>query len=149
MKALVVGGGGFVGPYLVRHLTKDLGYDVTVTKTEKETLTIDSAVVRNLDILDKDRISELLSEEKPDYLFHLAAQSSVAYSWKNPTLTVDVNIKGCVNLLEAVKDADKKPRVLLIGSGEEYGPVTYTPITLPTSEQVYISVVAVCLEQRL
>ena len=38
MKALVVGGGGFVGPYLVRHLTKDLGYDVTVTKTEKETL---------------------------------------------------------------------------------------------------------------
>ena len=121
MKALVVGGGGFVGPYLVRHLTKDLGYDVTVTKTEKETLTIDSAVVRNLDILDKDRISELLSEEKPDYLFHLAAQSSVAYSWKNPTLTVDVNIKGCVNLLEAVKDADKKPRVLLIGSGEEYG----------------------------
>ena len=121
MKALVVGGGGFVGPYLVRHLTKDLGYDVTVTKTEKETLTIDSAVVRNLDILDKDQISELLSEEKPDYLFHLAAQSSVAYSWKNPTLTVDVNIKGCVNLLEAVKDADKKPRVLLIGSGEEYG----------------------------
>jgi len=121
MKALVVGGGGFVGPYLVRHLTKDLGYDVTVTKTEKETLTIDSAVVRNLDILDKDQISELLCEEKPDYLFHLAAQSSVAYSWKNPTLTVDVNIKGCVNLLEAVKDADKKPRVLLIGSGEEYG----------------------------
>ena len=120
MKALVVGGGGFVGPYLVRHLTKDLGYDVTVTKTEKETLTIDSAVVRNLDILDKNQISELLSEEKPDYLFHLAAQSSVAYSWKNPTLTVDVNIKGCVNLLEAVKDADKKPRVLLIGSGEEY-----------------------------
>lgn len=48
MKALVVGGGGFVGPYLVRHLTKDLGYDVTVTKTEKETLTIDSAVINNL-----------------------------------------------------------------------------------------------------
>lgn len=40
---------------------------------------------------------------------------------ENPTLTVDVNIKGCVNLLEAVKDADEKPRVLLIGSGEEYG----------------------------
>lgn len=80
MKALVVGGGGFVGPYLVRHLTGDLGYEVTVTKTEKETLTMDSAVVKNLDILDKDQISELLKEEQPDYLFHLAAQSSVAYS---------------------------------------------------------------------
>uniref|UniRef100_UPI004024BAC6 GDP-mannose 4,6-dehydratase n=1 Tax=Lachnospira sp. TaxID=2049031 RepID=UPI004024BAC6 len=96
-------------------------YEVTVTKTEKETLAMDGAVVKNLDILDKNQISELLNEEKPDYLFHLAAQSSVAYSWKNPTLTVDVNIKGCVNLLEAVKDADEKPRVLLIGSGEEYG----------------------------
>ena len=121
MKALVVGGGGFVGPYLVRHLKDELGYEVTVTKTEKETLAMDGAVVKNLDILDKNQISELLNEEKPDYLFHLAAKSSVAYSWKNPTLTVDVNIKGCVNLLEAVKDADEKPRVLLIGSGEEYG----------------------------
>lgn len=121
MKVLVVGGGGFVGPYLVRHLKDELGYEVTVTKTEKETLAMDGAVVKNLDILDKNQISELLNEEKPDYLFHLAAQSSVAYSWKNPTLTVDVNIKGCVNLLEAVKDADEKPRVLLIGSGEEYG----------------------------
>ena len=47
MKALVIGGGGFVGPYLVRHLTDDLGYEVTVTKTVKETLTMDNATVRN------------------------------------------------------------------------------------------------------
>lgn len=121
MKALVIGGGGFVGPYLVRHLTDDLGYEVTVTKTVKETLTMDNATVRNLDILDMEQIRTLLEEEKADYLFHLAAQSSVAYSWKNPTLTVDVNIKGCINLLEAIRLVDKKPRVLLIGSGEEYG----------------------------
>ncbi len=38
MKALVVGGGGFVGPYLVRHLKDELGYEVTVTKTEKKHL---------------------------------------------------------------------------------------------------------------
>lgn len=121
MKALVIGGGGFVGPYLVRHLTDDLGYKVTVTKTVKETLTMDNATVRNLDILDMEQIRTLLEEEKADYLFHLAAQSSVAYSWKNPTLTVDVNIKGCINLLEAIRLVGKKPRVLLIGSGEEYG----------------------------
>lgn len=121
MKALVIGGGGFVGTYLVRHLTDDLGYEVTVTKTVKETLTMDNATVRNLDILDMEQIRTLLEEEKADYLFHLAAQSSVAYSWKNPTLTVDVNIKGCINLLEAIRLVDKKPRVLLIGSGEEYG----------------------------
>lgn len=121
MKALVIGGGGFVGPYLVKHLTNDLGYEVTVTKTVKETLVMDNATVKDLDILDIDQIKALLEEEKADYLFHLAAQSSVAYSWKNPTLTVDVNIKGCINLLEAIRQVDKKPRVLLIGSGEEYG----------------------------
>ena len=63
----------------------------------------------------------LLQEEKPDYIFHLAAQSSVAVSWKNPGLTVDVNIKGAVNVLEAVRIMEKPARVLLIGSGEEYG----------------------------
>ena len=36
MKALVIGGGGFVGPYLVRHLTDDCGYEVTVTNSWKE-----------------------------------------------------------------------------------------------------------------
>lgn len=121
MKALVIGGGGFVGPYLVRHLTNDLGYEVTVTKMENETLVMDNVKIRNLDILDIEQIVELLEEEKADYLFHLAAQSSVAYSWKNPSLTIDVNIKGCVNLLDAIRRIDKKPRVLLIGSGEEYG----------------------------
>lgn len=60
MKALVIGGGGFVGPYLVRHLTDDCGYEVTVTKTEKEQLVMDNAVVKNLDILDIGQIVELL-----------------------------------------------------------------------------------------
>jgi GDP-4-dehydro-6-deoxy-D-mannose reductase len=95
--------------------------EVDVTKTEKEELNLPNASVYNLDILDIAQISELLNRLKPDYIFHLAAQSSVAYSWKNPGLTIDVNIKGCANLLDAVKDLDYKPRVLLIGSGEEYG----------------------------
>jgi GDP-4-dehydro-6-deoxy-D-mannose reductase len=121
MKALIIGGGGFVGPYLVKELVQNQGMEVDVTKTEKEELNLPNASVHNLDILDIAQISELLNRLKPDYIFHLAAQSSVAYSWKNPGLTIDVNIKGCANLLDVVKDLDYKPRVLLIGSGEEYG----------------------------
>ena len=121
MKALIIGGGGFVGPYLAKHLTEDLGYTVTVTKTEKETLNLDGVGIANLNILDKEQIKELLVNEEPDYVFHLAAQSSVAYSWKNPSLTIDVNVKGCANLLDVLRELEKKPRVLLIGSGEEYG----------------------------
>lgn len=121
MKALIIGGGGFVGPYLVRELKDNCGYEVAVTKTEKETLNFEGVEIMNLDILKKEEIDALLAKVRPDYIFHLAAQSSVAYSWKNPTLTIDVNVKGCINLLESLKDLDYKPRTLLIGSGEEYG----------------------------
>ena len=121
MKALVVGGGGFVGPYLVKHLKEEQGMEVYVTKTEKETLDMDCSGIYNLDILELNQVAELLNKIRPDYIFHLAAQSSVAYSWKNPGLTIDVNIKGCVNLLDGIRQLDYKPRVLLIGSGEEYG----------------------------
>ena len=66
MKALIIGGGGFVGPYLVNHLVNDLKWEVTVTKTAKETLEMDNAKVVNLDILDKAQIGEVLSKEQPD-----------------------------------------------------------------------------------
>ena len=121
MKALIIGGGGFVGPFLVNHLHDDLGYEVAVTKTAKEQLALSNAVVYDCDILNKSEITDVLETVRPDYIFHLAAQSSVSVSWKNPALTIDVNIKGAVNMLDAVRELDYKPRVLLIGSGEEYG----------------------------
>ncbi len=126
MKSLVIGGAGFVGAYLVRHLKNDLNHQVVVTKMPNEELNIEGIdmgeiEVLNLNILQKQEIETLLKEIKPDYIFHLAAQSSVSVSWKNPSLTIDVNIKGSTNLLEVLKDLDFKPRTLLIGSGEEYG----------------------------
>lgn len=120
MKAMIIGGAGFVGAYLTRHLHDDLKWEVVVTKMPQEQIEANAKVV-DLNILESDKVVSLLQEEKPDYIFHLAAQSSVAVSWKNPGLTVDVNIKGAVNVLEAVRVMEKPARVLLIGSGEEYG----------------------------
>lgn len=136
MKSLVIGGAGFVGAYLVRHLRNDLGQEVVVTKMEHEQLYIDGVnkndiEILNLNILNEDEIVDLFNKVKPDYIFHLAAQSSVSVSWKNPKLTIDVNVKGGVNVLEALRKIDFKPRVLMIGSGEEYGHIrpNETPIT--------------------
>lgn len=131
MKALVIGGGGFVGTYLVNHLHDDLGYEVAVTKTSKENLQMNNAETYDLDVLDKEQIKYVLDKVRPDYVFHLAAQSSVALAWKNPTLTIDVNIKGSVNVLDVIRELDYKPAILLIGSGEEYGHIrsSETPIT--------------------
>lgn len=130
MKALIIGGAGFVGYYLTDHLLKDCGWSVSITKLEHETIEHTDISTYNLNILDKQAISSLLEEIRPDYIFHLAAQSSVSLSWQNPQLTVDVNIKGSVNLLDAVRELDYKPRILLIGSGEEYGHIlpSETPI---------------------
>jgi GDP-4-dehydro-6-deoxy-D-mannose reductase len=121
MKALVIGGGGFVGSYLANQLSNELGFEVFVTKTEREQLSLANAKIYDCDILQKEQIEQVLKTIRPNYIFHLAAQSSVAHSWKNPGLTIDVNVKGCVNVLDAIRTLDYKPRVLLIGSGEEYG----------------------------
>lgn len=121
MKSLIIGGAGFVGAYLIRHLRDELQHEVVVTKMPHEQITESGIKILDLNILEKESISNVFEQENPDYIFHLAAQSSVALSWKNPGLTVDVNIKGSVNVLDAVRDMEKHPRVLLIGSGEEYG----------------------------
>lgn len=70
-------------PYLVNHLHDDLGYEVAVTKTAKEQLALSNAVVYDCDILNKSEITDVLETVRPDYIFHLAAQSSVSVSWKN------------------------------------------------------------------
>lgn len=120
-KALVIGAAGFVGSYLIKHLNNDCGYEVVATKLPSETLEELPCKVRDLNILDKESIVSMLFEVRPDYIFHLAAQSSVSVAWNNPQLTIDVNIKGAVNVMDAVRELYYKPRIVVIGSGEEYG----------------------------
>lgn len=133
-KALVIGGGGFVGKYLMDHMHHDLMWDISVTKLSGENIDCEYAGVFDADILDIDSIKNVIGKVKPHYIFHLAAQSSVFLSWKNPSLTIDVNIKGTVNVLDAVLSFDGyMPKILLIGSGEEYGHIKENEI--PVSEE--------------
>ncbi len=135
-KALIIGAAGFVGPYLAAHLTEECGMQVYATKLTQNNLCDVKAEVHSLNILNKEEIIDLLYRIRPDYIFHLAAQSSVALSWKNPGLTIDVNIKGSVNVMDAVRELYYKPKVLLIGSGEEYGRIR--PGETPISEDNYL-----------
>jgi len=133
MKALIIGGAGFVGNYLIEHCKRDWQWSVHVTKMPNETIANPDVSIHDLDILEKKEITALLQTVRPDCIFHLAAQSSVAVSWKNPALTVDVNVKGSINVLEAIRELDYSPRILLIGSGEEYGHIL--PGETPISER--------------
>lgn len=134
--ALVIGAGGFVGTYLIRHLLELGTYEVSATKIQGEALSIDGTAVYTLDLADRAGIDSLLAKVRPDVIFHLAAVSSVALSWKKPQLVVDVNIKGTLNLLDAVRDSVFSPRMLLIGSGEEYGHVNVENV--PICEDTYL-----------
>lgn len=130
-KAMLIGAAGFVGKYLMQYLHDECNMEVHVTKLPHEQIHNKSVAVYDLDILKKEQIISLFYEVRPDYIYHLAAQSSVGLAWKDPCLTVDVNIKGSVNVMDAVRELYYKPRILLIGSGEEYGHIKdgETPIT--------------------
>lgn len=139
-RALIVGAAGFVGGYLATELAEN-GYEVFCTKMQHEEKT-NPFPFYNLDILNQQEIEALLAELQPEYIFHLAAQSSVGSSWKNPDLTLDVNIKGSTHLLQAVQESGQTPKILLIGSGEEYGmvrpeDVPVTENTLPRPGNIY------------
>lgn len=142
MNVLIVGGAGFVGKYLLRHLKSNYDWHLSATKLPNEEIQVSDVDIYSLDIMDKDAITALLMQVKPDYIYHLAAQSSVALSWKNPNLTVDINIKGCLNLLDAVRESGLTPKIMLIGSGEEYGRISQeelpiTELTLPRPGNLY------------
>lgn len=73
------------------------------------------------DITQRDQIQRVVAQVRPDLIFHLAAQSSVAASWKNPQNTLRVNAEGTIHLLEALRAEQLTPRIVLVGSGEQYG----------------------------
>lgn len=127
-KVLIIGGAGFVGGYLSEILIEN-GFEVHSTCLPDEKIKNPECKAHNLDILDKNQISAVLDEVKPDVIYHLAAQSSVALSWKNPQLTVDINIKGTLNVLDSLRDSGLDSRIILIGSGEEYGYIQHCPVS--------------------
>lgn len=133
MKALIIGGAGFVGGYLIRELN-NAGWEVYATCLPNEEITGECKAYK-LDILSKDEIKPLLDEIKPDVIYHLAALSSVSVSWKKPQLTAEINIVGTINLLEAAREAERRDmKILLIGSGEEYGFIREGACPLSESE---------------
>jgi len=73
------------------------------------------------DVCDPTSTSQMIASIRPDRIFHLAAQSFVPTSWHAPSHTIQTNVIGQLNLLEAVRQAGIEPRVHIAGSSEQYG----------------------------
>jgi len=107
VRVFVTGARGFVGGHLVPRL-RDEGFDVTATD-------------RELDVCDREAVEAKLKQLAPEAIVHLAAQSSVAASAGDPDRTHRINTGGALSILEGARRCGSQPRVLLVGSADQYG----------------------------
>ena len=124
MRVLITGATGFVGTHLRRHLLSSTDWDIVGTAfpdpPADPTPTLREELVL-LDLRDAEATQAALAESSPDYVVHLAAQAHVPTAYKDPWATLQNNILGQLNLFESCLALNIKPRIIVIGSGEEYG----------------------------
>lgn len=124
-KALITGITGFAGSHLAELLLKE-GFDVYGTTRPRSKM--DNIVhikkqlkLHDADLLDSHSLYSIVTKIKPEYIFHLAAQSFVPTSWASPATTMEINIIGSIHLFEAVRMAKISPVIQIACSSEEYG----------------------------
>ncbi|MGB9911252.1 MAG: GDP-mannose 4,6-dehydratase [Microgenomates group bacterium] len=84
------------------------------------------------DLLDLNSLQKSLIDARPDFVFHLAAQSFVPASWTSPAATLEINVIGSCNLFEAIRAVKIDPVIQIACSSEEYGLVK--PEEVPIKE---------------
>jgi len=117
VRALVTGAGGFVGRHLVEHL-RSAGDDVVAVSHGD-----------GPDLLDAEGWSALFERARPEVVYHLAGQTSVAASWEDPRHTFRVNAEGTLVVLLACAAAGVG-RVLAVSSSDVYGRVAEDQLPL-------------------
>lgn len=135
MKFIVTGGAGFIGSHLCEKLLSkgkvicfdnfDNYYNPAIKQQNIKMLMNNSnfkLVIGN--ILDKDTLNKI--SKNVDYIFHNAAQAGVQASIDNPTKTLEVNIKGTLNVLEAAVNSGVD-KVINASSSSVYGKVKFLP----------------------
>jgi len=124
-RVLITGADGFVASHLIAELCGAGCSEVHgIGLKEKPLAEADPRFIyRVADLNDIDLLRSVLDSAKPDAVFHLAAQPSVAHSWKDPWTTYRVNILCQLNLMEAARQAGIEASFHIACSSEEYGKV--------------------------
>lgn len=129
MKVLITGITGMVGSHLADFLlanspdTEIHGLVRWRSPLDNILTILPRVTLHQADLRDLNSLVQLLRKVRPDRIHHLAAQSYVDMSFVAPADTLHSNIIGTVNLLDAMRIADIKPRVHICSSSEVYGQV--------------------------
>ena len=128
MRALITGVSGMIGSYVAKQLIAEGKYEVHGLIRYRSDLVNLAGELHNIklihgDVLDGARMRSVVASICPKIIFHFAAQAINGVSYDSAELTLDTNIKGTFNMLEAVRSAGLGPttRFLLAGSSTEYG----------------------------
>ena len=126
-KILVTGHTGFKGGWLCLMLKKlgckITGYsiDIPTTPSLYKTVELENEIKSVFgDIRNYDSLLNTILESKSDIVFHLAAQSLVQESYKNPMETFSTNIMGTVNVLEAIRNSESVKAAVIVTSDKCY-----------------------------
>jgi UDP-glucose 4-epimerase len=127
MRALVTGGAGFIGSNLVDALLAR-GDEVIVVddlstgrRQNLDSALSTGATLVEADIRDREAIEELAGRERPEVVFHLAAQIDVRKSVADPAFDASINVGGTANVLEAARVAETQRVVFVSTGGAIYG----------------------------
>lgn len=130
-KILITGITGFVGSHMADFLLEKENielyglkrWNLSRLRNIRHLLDNKRLTLLDCDITDPIGVRNIIEEVKPDKIFHFAAESFVSPSWHHPTHYMDVNFKGTVNFLDAIRKTGINPRFFIPGSGEEYGEI--------------------------
>jgi GDP-4-dehydro-6-deoxy-D-mannose reductase len=138
MRALITGIAGFCGSYLAEFLLKKKG--IVVLGVEAHQAALDNVAhikdkirIYRCDITRQAQVDRVIKNSKPEYIFHLAAQAHVGNSWKLPRQTLNTNILGTLNILEAVRKSRIHSHIQISCSAEEYGAVCSNELPIKES----------------
>ncbi len=117
-KILITGCSGFLSSYLQREFSTDNFKIFGIT--EVDNYSSDKMEVIQVDIRDSEMLDDVVRDIRPELIFHLAAISNVGFSWKNPSLTYEVNFLGSENLMGSILRFSPDARIVLMSSAEIY-----------------------------
>jgi GDP-mannose 4,6-dehydratase len=136
MKGVITGITGFVGSHLADYIVANhpevelVGLKRWRSPQENIRHLKDKVTFYDYDLRDISSLVNVLRRAKPDVIFHLAAQSFVTTSYDAPIDTLETNVIGTSNLLEAVRICDLDPTIHICSSSEVYGQVTEQDIPI-------------------